>query len=396
VGVDIATYGRWERGCHLPRVDHTPRLLGALGVSASDLGLDEETLRARPPVSLGPAPASTAVREDDDVERRQLLRRALAYGAAITMAPIDWDHLGAAIAHPRMVSTRLIHEMHGVTREYMRLCQTTSPTALLPSVENHLAALNRLQAGATGDATWGAQAATSQAAMMAGWLFMEAGDRPNARSRLAFAEELAASAQADALRAQIITVSSYLDTGVTQRRASRRALIALDEAVATAPRDSDVVRSYIHARRAEERAAADDASGAFADLESAQRALHSGGVDPDALYAYRADELWIEAYRASVHRLLGRPADAATAASCALPTLHTRARPAVLSDQAGALADNGQLDAACTTLIQAVELMTASGHLTYRDRIRGIRAELEPHATAPAVRQLDEVLAATA
>ena len=330
------------------------------------------------------------------MDRRQLLRQVLVYSAALTVAPIDWDHLAAAMGRPAIAGTRLIDEMHRVTREYMRLCQTISPAALIPSAEQHLVALNQVRAGAIGETSRQAEKATSQVAMLAGWLYMEAGDRANARARLGLAEELASGAHAEALRAQVMTVSSYLDTGVSARRASRRALTALDEAAAIAPGGAGLIRGYIHARRAEERAAGGDASGALDDLDSAQGAIESGRVDPDALYAYRLDELWIDAYRASVHRLLGRPAEAATAAGRALPSLHTRARPAVLSDQAAAMAQGGELDAACATLVQAVEVMRTSGYLTYWDRVRGIRAELEPHAGAPAVRRLDEVLAATA
>jgi hypothetical protein len=46
-------------------------------------------------------------------------------------------------------------------------------------------------------------------------------------------------------------------------------------------------------------------------------------------------------------------------------------------------------------LINALAVATASGTLIYLDRIRGIRAEFELHRGNRAVRQLDEMLAAT-
>jgi hypothetical protein len=68
--------------------------------------------------------------------------------------------------------------------------------------------------------------------------------------------------------------------------------------------------------------------------------------------------------------------------------------PAALCDQAGAAAQSGDVDVACAMLTDATGIATASGNLTYLDRVRGIRVKLEPHSSAEAVRRLDETLTA--
>jgi hypothetical protein len=192
-----------------------------------------------------------------------------------------------------------------------------------------------------------------------------------------------------------LTASSYLDTGVPRGRRSWRSLSGLDEAEASTPIENSFVRAYTFARRAEERAAAKDASGAERDLDSAQQCLESATFDPDAICAYFKGKRWLDGYRGSVYRLLGRPADAASAVARVLPSVCLLHEPSVLSDQAGAVVQNGDLDEGCGMLINALAVATASGTLIYLDRIRGIRAEFELHRGNRAVRQLDEMLAAT-
>jgi hypothetical protein len=152
------------------------------------------------------------------------------------------------------------------------------------------------------------------------------------------------------------------------------------------------VRAYVHARRSEERAAAGDAPGAERDLEAAERCLDDGIFDPDAIYAYRDEERWLDAYRASVYRLLGRHADAALAASCAIPTLRPHHQAPALCDQAAGVAMGGDLDAACALLVDATRVATSTGNRTYLDRVRGIRAGVLAASSAQVVQPLDELL----
>jgi transcriptional regulator with XRE-family HTH domain len=394
VGVDVVTFSRWERGIHLPRADHVPRLCAVLRISESELGPSEPPVVASA-VSLVRTPMATGTAEDEaDVRRREFLQGALAFGGALAFAPLDWDHLAAALTRPTAVNAQLLSDMHGVTREHMRLCHLVAPSALLPSVESHLIVLRRLHGESGGDVLADARMATAQSAMVAAWLLMEAGDRPNARSRFGLAEELAADHRQGSTRAQVLAASSYLDTGVAGGHRSWRALSLLDEAEACAPSDSSFVRAYIHARRAEERAAAGDATGAEDDLERAQQCLACAQFDPDAIYAYRDGELWLDAYRASVYRLLGRSADAAAAATRAIPSLRPHHQPPALCDQAGAAVLAGDMDVACAMLVDATGIATASGNLTYLDRVRGIRAQFDQHSSGGAVRRLDDALAA--
>ena len=143
-------------------------------------------------------------------------------------------------------------------------------------MESHLLALRRLQGAPAHDTDTAARTATAHTAMLAGWLFMESGDRATSRSRFGLAEELATDLQHSLLQAQVLTASSYLDTGVPTGRRSCRGLALLDEAESLAPSGPSYVRAYVHARRSEERAAGGDAPGAERDLEAAEWCLDDG------------------------------------------------------------------------------------------------------------------------
>lgn len=398
LGVHEMTVSRWERGVARPTLRQEMGLCEVLDVSPEELGLRVTPSEASA-VSLASPPSTAgaaAQEEDPNVKRREFVERVLALGGALALAPVDWEHLAVALARPSRVSAQLLLDMRDVTREYLRLCHTVAPSTLLPSVETHLAALRRLQEVSDADVLVKARMATAQTAMTAAWLLMQAGDRPAARSRFDLAEELVTDVPDTSLRAQVLTACSFMETGVPCARRSWRALAILDEAEMSAPPGCSFVRAYLHARRAEERAAAGDALGAERDLDGAERCVESAAFDPDAIYAHRQEELWVDAYRASVHRLLDRPSEAAAAAARAVPTLRRRAQAPCLSDWAGALVQSGDLDTGCGLLVNAVDAARTSGNPTYLDRVRGIRAGLEPHRGSRAVRYLDEVLAAAA
>lgn len=154
-------------------------------------------------------------------------------------------------------------------------------------METHLAALRRLQAASAADVLIEADVATAQTAMVAAWLLMQAGDRPAARSEFDLAEQRATEARDASLRAQVLTACSFMETGVTHVHRSWPALAILDEAEATAPPGCSFVRAYLHARRAEERAAAGDALDAERDLDSAQRCVDGGASAAGEPHAIR-------------------------------------------------------------------------------------------------------------
>ncbi len=392
VGVHEITVSRWERGRSRPTLRQQVRLCEELRVAFHELGLDGS--RSTPSaVSLAETSAPAACLEDEsDVRRREFLRGALAFGGALAFAPVDWEHLTAAMGTSQLATAQLVSDMHGVTREHLRLCHAVAPSALLPAVESHLLALRRLHGAPAHDMDVAARTATAHTAMLSAWLFMESGDRATSRSRFGLAEELATDLQHPSLQAQILTACSYLDTGVAAGRRSSRALALLDEAESLVPSGPSCVRAYVHARRSEERAAGGDAPGAECDLEAAEQCLDDAIFDPDAIYAYRDEERWLDAYRASVYRLLGRHSDAALAASRAIPTLRPHHQAPALCDQAAGVASRGDLDAACALLVDATRVATSTGNLTYLDRVRGIRAGVVASSSAHVVHPLDELL----
>jgi len=105
VGVHEITVSRWERGRACPTLRQQIRLCEELGVSLDELGVAKATA-IRPEVSLAPASVSAAAAEDEsDVRRREFLRGAIAFGGALTFAPIELEQVIAVMRMPHMATT---------------------------------------------------------------------------------------------------------------------------------------------------------------------------------------------------------------------------------------------------------------------------------------------------
>jgi len=178
---------------------------------------------------------------------------------------------------------------------------------------------------------------------------------------------------------------------------SAHALAHLDEAATAAGHQIQTpsrLRVTVLARRAEERAAAGDATGVVRDLEAAHESL---AIPSEGIYFGPRNEVELGALRGACELLLGQHRQAVT-------TLHATAermdpslvawRAAVLADQGAALARMGQVDEACGRLSAALDLARQAAAADHLHRIRGVRErDLVRWGDAAPVRQLDEQLA---
>jgi hypothetical protein len=128
-------------------------------------------------------------------------------------------------------------------------------------------------------------------------------------------------------------------------------------------------------------------------LDRADRAWSVAQERRGDLYgiAWRGETLH-RAFRANTAVLSGQPAEAVPLLEHVVAGSTGSNRVAALSDLAAALARLGEVDEAAEMLL--VAYMQTRGHDRAR-RIRGIRQrDLAGHDTVPAVRRLDEVIAA--
>jgi tetratricopeptide (TPR) repeat protein len=175
---------------------------------------------------------------------------------------------------------------------------------------------------------------------------------------------------------------------------TQQALAALQGAGSlVSRRATPLVRTWLHARRAEEHAAAGDARASDRDLALAYEAFNEADHPDDDLLGW--SEARLAGYEGNCALSLGRWRDAVSILERALANTAARAtsnRAAVLGDLAAASARQGEVDRACALLAEHIDTVR-SGHLPVRrQRVMSVRRHLEPWRSDTAVRRLDELL----
>lgn len=372
--------GRWERGTRRPRWPSTLLLCDVYGVTADQLGLVDALVDGGGKI--------------EDVERRDFLRLGVGMTAAVA---VDWQRLASASRDSRYLDSTAIGGLRELTWEFGKRSHSLSPAALLPSVQHHVVRLHDLARDAREDARHALVVVLSETAAIAGRVAYQLDDRGAAEGYYDLADRCAFEAGDAALRAQAYVGLSYLSTTIARGggESDRRTLTLLDHAVAASSAGSPVLRAWALARRAEEHAARGATRAAQIDLVAAQRAL-DGAREPERGLLSRWGQPWLDGYRANVHLLIDEPRQAAEVNLAALAHLGAELhyqRSALLSDVARALAVQGDLDWACVTLGQALELARHQGVEVRVEHVRRARAAFPASADSAAVRHLDERLA---
>ncbi len=331
--------------------------------------------------------------EAEETKRRELLTGWLATMAGVAL--VDVERLAALAGRPGSVDSVYIEDVEVMSRSFASQWYSVAPSVLLPPAAAHMNSLTALVTDGTSERRSMASVASAMAAMVA-HLQLKLARRSAAYSTYALAEALATEAGDELLRAHVLTLRSSMYSPVSQGwRVGEpgRALAELDEAVRASAGSRARLTALIFARRAEERAASGDGTGAMRDLEEAEAGLVGS---PEWFSVGPRDEAELAAFRGLVELLAGQPQRAIRTLEATLDHMDPALmawRAAVLADQGAALALFGEIDSACETLIQSVALSRrAEGH--HVERVVGVRQRLlSAHADAAAVRSLDEVLA---
>jgi len=291
-----------------------------------------------------------------------------------------------------------VAEMSHVTDTLMDSWYTATPRSLLGAVTGHLSALQALLPGI---ASLRAELAstTGRVALLRGHALIKLNRTGQAYGDLALAETLAREAGDGNLLALILAMRSGMFSTVSlgvRAGDPRRAIAELDEAVRHSSLLSPpLLLVAIHARRAEERAAASDHSGAQDDLEQASKALAMASDEEPSVFGAR-DVAELDAVRGFILTLLGQHGAAVDVLDTAMANMKPSLvawRAAVLADQGAALAQHAEIDEACERLHRALDLAEQSSAADHWHRVVGVRRlHLAAHSSAPAVRQLDDRL----
>jgi transcriptional regulator with XRE-family HTH domain len=329
---------------------------------------------------------------DENTQRRTFLALLAALSAGI-----DVERMAAMVGLPTAIDAVYVSEMGRVTDALVGSWYTVAPRALLPAVSGHFATLRALLPGPPRFQPALASTAGRAAALL-GHVLIKLDRRGEAYAQYASAEALARDARDGTLRALTLALRSGMFSPVSlspRHGDSARALAELDEAIrcagAAAP---PLLRVVVHARRAEERAAAGDAPGAQRDLERAETALAPAGAE--TFYGPR-DAAEMGAMRGVVQGLLGQHKAALETLDATLAGMTPSVvawRAAVLADQGAALAQQAEVEEACVRLGRALDLAERSSAGDHVQRVLGIRRmHLAAHGGTPAVRALDDRLA---
>jgi hypothetical protein len=340
------------------------------------------------------------------VNRREFLDQSIVLAFGLSLA--EWGSVTGILTDAQHVDAVALTDLRTATRLHMRQWCTAVPTDLLPQAMARVRLmkgwLDRPHAAAVIHRDL--QLAVAEAAINAGWLSNLADNLGDARTLWMLAEQLATDAGDGPLLAIALAGRSCLHSPVDRGGCGVSLTVELlDAALKAAGSGASVQsRAYLHARRAEELAAAGVWKRVYADLEAADRLLDSTENRDEGLF-WRLDRAQLRGFRGNCEVLLyrsgastGRPALASAVATIEAALAETAAtlvpqRSAMLADLAAACGQRRDLDRAAAVLGEALDLAWQTRLEERVQRVRTIRhRELDGWGDSPAVKQFDDRL----
>jgi transcriptional regulator with XRE-family HTH domain len=349
----------------------------------------------------------------EQVTRRQALRGAALVGETLllqdpgqlmalmrSVVPLDADPMASAPS----VSRQLIDDLQAFADFYGQRWGRVAPRSLLPAVKSNLALLRGLMPGpTTAHLRRRLYVAAAETALLAGWLSRQLDNRGDAAGYWAFARALAREAEERPLLAHVLVATSSIYSAATDHPPTDQAtsLSLLDEADAVAgTRCSLALRSWILARRAEERSAAGDASSSASDFDQAARLLDRVQVRTEGILGdWDGERLALWRAHCEIHSNPEPPAHALNEASDVLERALAGLNPSRLYDRSRATLElaearlrQGEIKETCALLIESLTLAADAGLMNHVRRVRRVRHQLSPWHHRADVRHLDERL----
>jgi len=337
----------------------------------------------------------------DRARRREFLGSVASIG---NPEALDADRLDAVLDETVRVDPRVVESLGVVARQFNRRWGLEAPHVMRRQMHVHLEViLTLLDHAMGGDLRRDLESAAATTAANAGSVSILVGRPDTAAVYLQLALRWARDADDAEGEAAALLFSSRLYSHVCPARptgdpARAQALLeAADHRLRR--RTAPVANAWVLLRAAEEVAGADELA-AFRLADEADRLVATAGSVPaDGVCSRWSADLQI-AYRGNINVLAGRPASGIPLLEAALAAFgkeRVATRPMATADLAGAYAQLGEIDHACTLLGEALRQAEAAGLPDPVMRVRRIRDQrLGAHASHAAVRELDERLSAGA
>jgi tetratricopeptide (TPR) repeat protein len=392
LSIDAGMIGRWERGERRPSAPYAGVLATVFDLPAAELGLLEETVSPSPYSTLMEA---VAVMESD-LERREFLRQvatamlgSTAVGGALhPLQGEPWERLWRALQQERATVSH-VEQLAESLVAYRRQYSTVASGQLLGPVLCHLQLVTQLLETSHPDRVHQQLLAVAgETAGLAGWLSFDLRDAERAQAyykvALAATQELKDPWVHGHILGRMSFLAMYQGKHVEQ--------VGLLEAASdhAARGSSSTLRAWLAAVAAEASACVGNEHACRAALEQADGHLDQvADLDPAADIFDRAR---LAGYGGVCDVRLGEPQAAVPMLETALSSLapeFNRQRANVLVDLATAHVHQGAPERACEVAAEAVILAGQTRAAVGLQRLRQLRAELEPWRDTAAVRELD-------
>jgi tetratricopeptide (TPR) repeat protein len=384
IGANVRTIKKWESGGRPIGVECQAALDTTLSAASDDQVRAFQRLRPDVP-------------EEDDMERRKMLKSAMlggltSIGQAGDRARAQWLLSGAGKpddwALRRIRSTlheaMLLDDLLGSpAAQGMVVAQEQLTEALLgdcpPALHAEMLSLHAEWVGFAGALAW------------------DQNDYVTAARLYNLGRDLAHEAEDGDLAGYMLAGLSQLAIWQGKPR------IAVDHAVAArswVAQSTDLgLRAYVAMRTAEACATAGQRQGCLDALDEATRVMEDVApvLAPADSRAYYVSDAFLESYRGQCFSLLGDVTEAVEAsrrAVAAIEPTRTRDLALTLLELEHALVQLGDIDEAAAVVSQAVELTASNRSPRLSSAIQKGRKELSPWAGSRAVQELDTRLAA--
>ncbi|MFE7130883.1 XRE family transcriptional regulator [Streptomyces sp. NPDC057638] len=384
------------------------------GLIAIVFDVDERTRRAMPwphwlpgpdlPELCQPWTAAGTVAVLDDVLRSGPMDRRkfiIVSGVTLTAMLHNWLTAHPDIAHAtaqagRRVSGLTVDRIAARITELQRDDDTYGGGDLITEAEAHLSLVHQLLAHGsyTGEQGCRLHAQAADLARMCGWMAFDAGRHATAQRYFSSAMRAARTSGDALLSANVLAFASIQHYSVGNPR-DADAMIRTAQA-AVRGHSTPVVDAMLSARQARALAKAGDTRACYRALNDALDHLSAGRRDNDPAWAYWVEKSEIDMLTGSCLLDLGRPAAAQTKfaeADAAYGPGYVRTHALYLSRMASSQYQQGAVDAACDTGMQALNLLETLNSGRSTDHVRDLAASMSGHLRVPAVRDFRERVA---
>src|SRR5437588_5978158 len=389
LGVAVRTVAKWE--AQGPKIVPTPGIQEAL-----DTALERADAAQQSRFQMLLEESSAPDERVNRVNRREFINDMLA---VVTLGMLHPDRLPADLGAPVAVDRRLLEDLGAMAHDYGAMSWGISPAALWPTMYGHATMTRYIHDSASAASRREAAALASQSAALLGLLAHRLHKRPESVMYLSVAVELAVEAQSRSLHGHALVALRAAYSPVTANGPSadpQKALGHLDEAEDVAgPAAPLLLRTWLHACRAEDHAVLGHAEEAQRDLDVAESALAQASHHPGGFFDHW-DVTRLAGFRGNCAVLLREPEDAIPVLEAVVQnTSPDLVGPyaAVQADLAAAYSQRDEVERACALLDDVLVTAHTARMPEQAARVQRIRSVYLSHrAGTAAVRQLDDHL----